>query len=148
DEARGIRLGEQTTSQWRFGVVVRATGAVRGIHAILPVPMDWPEQSVKAVKEEKTPNVNTITYRPLDGGVMRMNVHIPRLAAGDEASAIMTFEVIKSRIEAPLDTSIYRVPPRVTRELDKYLLPSPYIESSDPKIKLLAAQITENKEED
>jgi transglutaminase-like putative cysteine protease len=145
DDARGIRLGEQTTSKWRFGVVVRAAGATRGVRATLPVPMDWPEQSVKRLKEEKTPHVSPISYRPLEGGVMRMLVQIPRLAAGDEASAVATFEITKSRIEAPQDTSVYSVPPRVSRDLDKFLLPSPYIESSDPKIKALAAEIIANK---
>ena len=37
-----------------FGVSVRAAGAVTGIRATLPVPMDWPEQQVKIVREEKS----------------------------------------------------------------------------------------------
>ena len=38
DEAVGIRLGQETISRWRFGVVVKATGgAVSGIQATLPV---------------------------------------------------------------------------------------------------------------
>src|SRR3954451_4287557 len=100
DEGRGIRLGEETTSKWRFGVVVKATGGpVSGIMATLPVPMDWPEQTVKRIGEEKTPQVGSITFDVLDKGVKRMMVKIPRLAAGDEASAVVTFEVHKRRIE-------------------------------------------------
>ena len=108
---RGIRLGEQTTSKWRFGVVVKAAGgAVSGIRATLPVPMDWPEQSVKNIDEQKTPHVDAITYRLLDGGVKQMVVAIPRLAAGEEASAVVTLEIIKRRIEAPSDISVYQLP--------------------------------------
>ena len=51
---RGIRFGQETISTWRFGVVVKApAGAINGIRATLPVPMDWPEQTVKKISEEK-----------------------------------------------------------------------------------------------
>ena len=64
------RLGDPVVSQWQFGVKVNAPGAVTGIVATLPVPMDWPEQTVKIVKEEKSPGVGRISYRTLDGGVL------------------------------------------------------------------------------
>jgi transglutaminase superfamily protein len=145
DDGRGIRLGAQTLSQWRFGVIVKAPGgAVTGIRATLPVPMDWPEQSVKKVTEEKSPNVDAIAYKTLDGGVRQMIVTISRLPAGGEASAIVTLEVAKRRIEPPADTSVYQVP-KPGPALAKSLAPSPYIESKDPKIQALAAQLTAEK---
>jgi transglutaminase-like putative cysteine protease len=140
-----IRLGEPKTSQWRIGVTVKATGAVTGILATTPVPRDWPEQTVKIVGEEKSAQVGRISYRTLDDGVKQMLVSIPRLAAGDEAQAIVTFEVAKSRILEPLETTGLTPPAKTNRELAKFLLPSPYIESTDPKIKSLAAEITAGK---
>src|SRR5689334_8774608 len=98
EESRGVRLGEETTSKWRFGVVVKAVGGpVSGVNASLPVPMDWAEQTVKKIGEEKTPQVAAINYHVLDAspkqpGVKQMVITIPRLAGGDEASAIVTFE--------------------------------------------------------
>jgi hypothetical protein len=146
-EARGIRLGEASTSKWRIGVTVHAPGAVTGILATTPVPMDWPEQQVKTVGEEKSPNIGRISYRVLDGGVKQMLISIPRLNAGDDASAIVTFDVTRSEILAPEDTGVYSLPARSSRELSKYLLPSPYIESTDAQIKSLAAEITAGKEQ-
>lgn len=144
---RGIRLTEPVTSQWRIGVVVRApSGPVTGILATSPVPLDWPEQQVKILGEEKTANVSKIAYRTLDGGVKQMLVSIPRLNAGDEASAFVTFEVTKSNILGPPDGSLYDAPAKSSRELSKFLLPSPYIESNDPKLKALAAEITSGKD--
>jgi transglutaminase-like putative cysteine protease len=145
EEAGSVRLGEPVRSQWRFGVVVKAPGAVTGIVATLPVPMDWPEQAVRIVSEEKSPKVGRISYRTLDGGVKQMVVTIPRLAAGDEASAIVTFEIDKRRILEPLDTAGLSPPAKTSRELGKFLLPSPYIESKDPKIVSLAGEITGGK---
>jgi transglutaminase-like putative cysteine protease len=146
EETSGIRLSEPVISTWRFGVVVRAAGGpVRGILATTPVPMDWPEQTVKVVREEKSASVGRVSYRTLDGGVKQMLVSIPRLAAGDEASAIVTLQIAKRNILEPESTAGYRPPPRSSREIAKYLLPSPYIESTDPKIKSLAAEIATGK---
>ena len=141
------RLGEKTTSQWRFGVVVRAgSGPVTGILATTPVPMDWPEQQVKLVKEEKTANVSKLSYRVLDGGVKQMLVSIPKLGAGDEASAVVTFEVTKSEILGPQGTSDLQTPAKSSRELAKFLSPSPFIESNDAKVRSLATEIASDKE--
>src|SRR5262245_3448324 len=147
DESRGIRLGEVATSKWRFGVVVKASGGpVSGITATLPVPMDWPEQTVKKIGEEKSRQVGDVDFPVLDRGVKQMRVKIPRLGAGEEASAIVTFEIHKRRIEAPTETSVYQVP-KSDRELIKFLNPSPYIESKDPKIKAIASQVIGGKEQ-
>jgi transglutaminase-like putative cysteine protease len=146
-DSRGIRLGEATTTKWRIGVTVHAPGAVTGIVATTPVPMDWPEQQVKIVSEDKSANVGKISYRTLDGGVKQMLVSIPRLNAGEDASAIVTFEVARNEILAPSETAIYDTPAKTSRELSKFLLPSPYIESTDAKIRMLAADITAGKEQ-
>src|SRR4051794_28654145 len=89
-EDRGIRLGAESTSQWRFGVVIAATGSpMTGVRATLPVPMEWPEQTFKKIAEDKSPGTE-ISYRTLEAapgqpGVRQMNVFIPRLAAGEQA---------------------------------------------------------------
>jgi hypothetical protein len=141
DNPAAIRLREATTSTWRFGVVVSTPeGAASGLVATLPVPMDWPEQAVKVIGEEKTGPVR-VTFRTLDGGVKQMVVTIPRLAQGQEASAIVTMEVTKHRILEPMETSGLTPPARPGRDLAKFLTPSPYIESNNPRIKSLAAEI-------
>jgi hypothetical protein len=140
----GIRLGDATTSHWQFGVVVKAPAGATGIRATLPVPMDWPEQQVKAAGEDKSANVGSITFATLDGGVKQMQVNIPRLAAGEEATAIVTYEITKRRILAPSETAAYQ-PPIKLGDLSKYLGKSPYIEATDPKIRSLAAELTAGK---
>jgi hypothetical protein len=145
DDAAAIRFGDAKTSTWRFGVVVcTPEGAASGLVATLPVPMDWPEQQVKLLDEQKSGGAR-ISYRTLDGSVKQMVVSIPRLAAGQEASAIATMEVTKRRILEPADPSGLAAPAKPPRELSKYLGPSPYIESTDPNIKSLAGQLTADK---
>ncbi len=112
-----------------------------GIRAVLPVPMDWPEQTVKTIDEQKSANVNSITFRVLDGGVKQMIVGVARLDAGETATATVTFEIAKRRIESPTEVSSYQLP-KSTPALAKFLAPSPYIESRDAKIKTLGAEIS------
>jgi len=135
-------LGDETLSKWRFGVIVNARGGnVTGIQATLPVPTDWPEQTVKIVDEEKSPTVRKIAYRMLDGGVKQMVVTIPRLKAGEEAKAVVTFDIVKREILEPGGKQEFVIPARPARDLQKYLLPSPFIESKDPKFSQIAPQI-------
>jgi hypothetical protein len=141
DETRGVRLGAESTSKWRFGVVVRATdGPVSDIRATMPVPEDWPEQTVRIIAQAKSPKVGSVSFRSLDQGVKLLVVAIPRLAVSEEASASVTFEVIKRRLEAPVQTEIYRIP-KSTSAVAKYLAPSPFIESRDAKIASLATKL-------
>lgn len=140
-----IRLGDSTTSNWRFGVVISTPdGAASGLVATLPVPMDWPEQQVKQIDEQHSPGVR-VTYRTLDSGVKQMVVNVPKLAAGEEASAIVTFAVTKRRIVEPADTSGLVLPTKLNRDMAKFLTPSPYIESTDERIKALSPEITAGK---
>jgi hypothetical protein len=144
--AAGVRFAQPTTASWRFGVTVKAPKGATGIRATMPVPMDWPEQRVRIVSEQKSEHIGRISYRTLDGRVKQLIVSIPRLAAGDEASAIVTFEVTKSRILPPQETRGLVVPASARRELSKFLLPSPFIESRHPRIESLAAEISRGKQ--
>jgi len=147
---RGIQLKEESVSRWRFGVMVKAAGGtLSGVRATLPVPMDWPEQTVKKISEDKTANIGAIRYDTLDAapnqpGVRQMIVSIPRVAAGEEASAVITLEITKRRIDAPDETDVYTVP-KAGAAPAKFLAPSPYIESRDPKIKALASELIAGK---
>src|SRR5205823_5695932 len=51
----GPRLGDERTETYRIGVVFSAEkGACTGLLATVPMPMDWPEQTVTVINEEKT----------------------------------------------------------------------------------------------
>lgn len=137
-----IGLVDDITTRWQFGVVVKSpSGAVNGIVATLPVPTSWPEQTVKKVSEDFSPLVGKVTYRKLDG-VTQMVVTIPRLAPGEQATAIITLEIAKRAITAPTDGSQTLLPRKTASTVSKYLRPSPFIESTDKKIRQLAPEIT------
>jgi hypothetical protein len=145
--ASGPRLGDARPQRFRVGMIVGATGgSLRDVYATMPVPAEWPEQQVRVVAEEVSPDVRGLRYRTLPTGVSQMIVDIPSLKAGTKAQAIVTFELTRAAILPPEDTVGLLIPAKPDRTLRIFLGPSPYIESRHPKIKKLAQTSTEGLE--
>ena len=143
----GPRLGDARPQRFRVGMIVSATGgSLRDIYATMPVPGEWPEQQVRVVAEDVSPDVGSLRYRTLPTGVSQMIVEIPSLKAGMKAQAIVTFELTRAAILPPEDPATLLVPAKPDRALRIFLGPSPYIESRHPKIKKLAKTSTEGLE--
>jgi hypothetical protein len=140
--SNGIQLGPPQKQRWQVGVRVVATAECAGIYATIPVPTDWPEQTVKIVDEEISSHVARVDYAVLDRGVQQMHIHIPVLAAGETASAIVTFEVAKSAILPPTDTKQFLIPKSPPRDIIRFLGVSPYIEVRHREIRDLARELT------
>lgn len=139
---RGSQLGGETTVAYRAGAIITAdAGPCRGIVAIAPVPFEWREQEVRVVEEDVTANVHQLEYVMVGDTVKQMAIHIPFLPAGEEARAVITFEVTRRRLLPPEDTSHLSIPARVDRDVRQYLGASPGIESRSPTIRSLAREI-------
>ena len=139
----GAPVGETRTARWQAGLEVLAVGEpCRGLVGSVPVPIDWPEQKVRVVEEDVSPNA-TIGYRMVDGTVKQMLVRIPFLPANEEARAVITFEIERSTLLPPSDTSKLRIPDNreLNSQLRIYLGPSPLIESRDARIRALSKEI-------
>ncbi len=145
----GPQLDQELVQQYEVGVVVTADGGPCGnIVGTTAIPIDWPEQQVRIVAEDVSPFVQSITYRDIGATVKQMVIKIPSLPAGEEARAVVTVEVTRRSLAPPAHTSKLKVPERkkLSRDLKKYLGPSPYIESASGKIKSLSKQIVPDKD--
>ena len=140
----GIHLEDPQVQRWEVGMIVEAPGACTGIVATVPVPMEWPEQQVREIGRDVSSQVGTIRFRTLSGGVQQMLIPIARLSAGDTAKALVTFEITKSAIIGPRETTDLRIPTRPDRALYNYLGTSPQIETTDREIKRLAEQVVQD----
>ena len=144
----GQKTGDTKVTRYRCGMIIKATGGpCEKLSGYAPVPTDWPEQEVTTVSEEISPGVK-VKYEVVDAGVKLMSVEIAKLAANEEAKAIITIDVRRSAILPPDDTDIYVLPDmkKLPAEIRPYLSPSPKIESRDPKIRELAKTIGADKE--
>lgn len=143
--AASLQLDEAKTQKWEFGVSIRAVGGpCAGLFGTFPVPSDWPEQQVKIVNEEITPQVRRTTYRTTDG-LKQLLFEVPQLAPGDTATCFITFEVTKSGQLPPADTAELVVPKDVPKDVRKYLGPGPQVESTAAKVKTLARELIADK---
>lgn len=146
---KGPKLDSAAKQKIKIGLTVKASGGrCKGIVGTVPVPTEWPEQTVQIVEEDIAGASRNISYRSLgNGGAKQMVVTIPQLSSGEEAHAYITFEVTRHALAPPEDTSIYQECPKnkLPRELLQYLGNSPYIESNHPKIIKLAREVTEGK---
>jgi hypothetical protein len=135
----------------QVGFTVQAKDTIVNVVATAPVPMEWPEQQVKVLEEDFAPSYAKIDYRTVTSGgaVKQIVVEIPRLAAGQEARALVTLEVTRlASPPLPPDTSIYTIPKKLDRELNVSIGSSPYIESRHPKIVAAAKEAVADKTTD
>ena len=64
DEEPSIRLVNPTTSEWEMGLRLSvAGGEATGIVATCPLPVEWPEQSIKLLTKDISDNVSRVTYK-------------------------------------------------------------------------------------
>ncbi|MCL4201781.1 MAG: transglutaminase-like domain-containing protein [Pirellulaceae bacterium] len=141
----GAALDKPLTQRWQVGVVIHATGGPSSdLFGTLPVPTDWPEQSVRVVAEDVSPLVSATTYRNLDG-IRQMLFRIPRLPAGESAQALVTLEITKHSVLPPEAPQQLVIPRNAPREVRGYLGDSPQIEVRDAGIRRRANEIVQGK---
>ena len=147
----GVQLDKERVQRVKLGIIVTAgAGGCSGMYGTVPVPIDWPEQTVKIVDEELSPHVRKIEYRMVDGTVKQMVVRIANLKGGESARAMVTVDVRRRSILAPADTSGLALADKAKLDADPklkaYLRPSPKIESGDKRIVTAAKEVAASKE--
>jgi hypothetical protein len=144
----GPRYGEPQMHRFRVGAEITASrGACRNIVAMVTVPLECPEQEVKIVDEDISPEVE-VTYRPLAGGeVKQMLIHVPYLQNGNTAHAILTAEVSTRPVLAPERTEDLRIPKKIPGKIRMYTNGSPYIEVKHQRIRSLSKEVFKGLDE-
>ena len=83
----------------------------------------------------------------VDASILNALPH-KEMAAGETATALVTFEVTKGDIPGPDDTACWSLPGRVTADLRPYLGVSPSIETTHTEVKRLAGEIVKDATND
>ena len=134
DDPQGVTLGKAQTYRVRIGMEMSTPGTATGLVGIVPIPIDWPEQSVRVVEEEKTTNVARVTYRNLEDGARQMMITVPKLRRGETARATVTYEVTRHGLVGPETTDTFHIPLRPDRDLRHYLQSGPLTNAKDASI--------------
>ncbi|WP_157665133.1 transglutaminase-like domain-containing protein [Mariniblastus fucicola] len=131
----GISFGPPSVTNWRVGVVM-ATGAnpVRNATCRIPIPIQWPEQTVSVYEENLPGEIKSVTWEDL-GNIRLMTLQMVNVPPGTNVIATVTFTVSTSQIIAPKNTSIFRIPSKRSREIKAYYGESPEISMRNTKLK-------------
>lgn len=141
DSEAGPQFTEPQTVYYEFGLKITSKGESTGIIGTVPIPVDWPEQTITIVDERKTDNIRTLSYKDFKGRLRQLVIKANRLSTGEVAQGSVVFQVQKKNITAPESTQELVFATKVPAKIKQYLKPSPYIESKHSKIKKLAKEI-------
>ncbi len=146
DQPAEDRVDQQLTQRYQVGVKIRAgSSPCTGLSGTAPVPMEWPEQQVRIVDEQISPDVRRVTYRQQDG-LRQMVFSVPQLPAGNTAQVLVTFEVTRASVSPPSNPAAFVFPDKVPRDLRVYLAASPGIDCRQSSIRNKAKELVEGKE--
>ncbi len=125
---KGPKLGAPQTERWRVGVtVVAGAGVVTNVVSDIQLPVEWPEQQVKVVEEDITPFARSLDYRMVDT-VKEFVLNVPQVPAGQEAKALITFEITRYPMSPPDDVTVLKKPEarKLPKDLRQYLAQPAY----------------------
>lgn len=144
DAAPLLTYDSPKSQTWRVGLILRSNRAsCSAVQATFPIFANWPEQSVQLVDQHVDRHVTAWTTRTIGRGVRQVQLVMPFVPPGNEVEVTFTFQVQRSRILGPEDTSGLQIPPRLTAETRSGMGNSPYIDASDARIKAAARQLAE-----
>jgi transglutaminase-like putative cysteine protease len=137
-----VRFGQAVSTKYRVGARITAKGGdVRDIYIMVAVPLECAEQEVNVLEEDYSPQVEHVDFRTLptdrraEPGARQMLISLSQLAAGQEAHALITYEVVTKAILQPEQTEALKIPTKVDRELKPFLTTSPFINVGHPKVR-------------
>ena len=149
-DVSGPKLGAAQSQTWVAGVRIDAGSQAENVYITLPIPIDWPEQKVVAVRETKIDAalVRRLAYKMVDAGAKELIIQVDKLRPSRPFEVIVEVELLNHELLPPDNPDNYVIPKLVPRELKQYLEKSPLIESGDKRILSLFNEITKDKQTD
>lgn len=142
DAAWRLSYDSPQTQRWRIGLRLDTNGVTcNNVLATFPIPMPWPEQAVRSIGQEIDERVDRWSVRDLPGGARQIVLTMPRVVAGTTPEVMLDLEVTRSRILGPQTTEDLVIPMRPDSKLKIFLATSPYIDSTDSRIRTAARDL-------
>ncbi len=127
--------------EMQIGVRITAPdGNMLGTLATTVFPTAWPEQTVEIVETSIPSNVQS-SFRDLPGGNRQLLLHAQLIPANTVVDATIKVRISKSHIVGPEDTTVFRVPKRLPRDVAAFMSNSPYIEATSSEVKKIVREI-------
>jgi hypothetical protein len=138
----GVQYANPTTRQIRLGLEATAQGGpCKNLTCSFPLPMDWPEQKVTIVAQDKSPLVRQTRMQILNDGVKQCVFQIPRLPANATAQVVFTLKIERWQILPPPRPELFVFARKYDPKVRPFLGQSPFIETRHPVVMSAAAGI-------
>jgi hypothetical protein len=146
----GPRLGKSQIQIYRAGIILEPGPALDNVEISIPVPMEWREQRIISVNEERMDAglASRIRYQVINGGMQTMYLQLGWVNPTRPLEIVVAFELENYELLPPDNTSQYVIPKQVPMEMQQYLRESPCIESRDPKFAKMFAEIIKERRTD
>lgn len=144
-----VQLGEAVSFRWRVGVrIATSSSSFRNVLLTIPVPADWPEQSVQVVAENVPIEIGKLVFREGEGNLRQIVTRIDSIPAGKLVEFDITYRVTVREQLPPTDVSGLVKPERPEKEIKEYLGVGPDITFRHAKIRRTVKEIAEGAESD
>lgn len=143
-----IELADPRTYRLKVIMRVEATdGAVRGVTAISPIPMDWPEQRVRLISQKVSPGAKT-SETVLKGQAATIKLQVPQIPKGGSAFVERLYEITRWRTKFMLPGDSLKQAKIVPAEWkDQGAGDAPGVETKDRKMIELAEALRKSGED-
>ena len=136
NESDGVTFSNPVTNRWRVGVKIKGRSRpAKNFLITIPVPTEWPEQTVSLDTENIPPEVRSVEYRELNSGVRQLVATIPTVNANQLLDMSIIFRVTTHQIDPPSRTEVFEIPKKVGKEFKDYLGVSPQISYRNSKLR-------------
>ncbi len=145
----GPVYGEPVEFQWRtIAKAVAVDSDVEGLFITLPIPEDWPEQTVIKGEEEIPFDVTGVEIRKLPTAPQQLLAAMPRLSKSSTAVFSLTYNISVRPTLPPDDTDQYVIPGKLDKTMKTWLDDSPGISHKDSRLRSAVKDIFEETDKD
>ena len=146
----GPRLGKSQTQVYRAGIILEPGTALESATVAVPVPMEWREQRITNVNEERMSAgmASRIEYPVINGGAREMRLRLGKTVPTSTLELVIEVELENYELLPPENPGQYFIPKRVPNELGQYLKASPLIEAKEGVFTKMYNDITKDRKTD
>lgn len=139
---RGPQFGPASRIVWRVACKIAANGGdSNNIRITMPIPQDWPEQTVVQTDESVPPETAQVEIRDLPRAPRQVVMNMASLRKGNTAVFSFDYDVEIRPVLPPADTSWYQVPEKLEKDLRHWLEESPRIKVKEARLRTIAREL-------
>ncbi len=141
----GVTFSDPVKQKWRVGVVlVTGRDAVRDVYTYIPIPKEWPEQSV-AIFDEDIPIEFAVQKIDELDGLDRLILRGRMIPPKKKIVALQTFMVTTHRVNAPPDTTVFSIPDKKDKLAKQFSASGAEISFRDKNLRKQAEELIEGE---